>query len=153
MSEMAPPLGPSYLKELPLAPGDDRRVGLTAPQTMTDDLGEWWIALLWCERAGKLLRFRDLAPAQGIPAGSPLMRLGPGLSGALSGLIREESGRQQLRLRLGQPPADGEDPWQVPLTVLAAIGFEPARKATLRPSELAGTVLEAFREAVLRLSY
>jgi len=86
------------------------------------------------------------------PPGSPLLRLGPALAGTLSGLIMDEGGRQQLRLRLGQPPADETRPWAAPLTVLAGFRFEPARAATMRDSELAGTVLRAFREAILRLA-
>ncbi len=78
---------------------------------------------------------------------------GPGISGSLSGLILEENGRQQLRLRLGQPPANPEDPWHSPLVVILALRFEPARLLTMRDSEVAQTVLKAFKEAVLRLSY
>jgi hypothetical protein len=142
--------GPSYLKELELRPGEPFRVGMSAPQTMA---GEWWVALLWCDRDGLLVPFTDLAPSYGIPPGSPLMRLGPGLSGTLSGLILEENGRQQLRIRLGQPPADEERPWEAPAVILAALRFEPAREATMRGNELALTVLRAFRDALLRLAY
>ena len=42
-----PSPGPSYLRELDLRPGDSRRVGMTAPQTITDG---WWVSLLWCEQ-------------------------------------------------------------------------------------------------------
>lgn len=142
--------GPSYLRELELRPGDPHRVGMSQPQTLADG---WWITLLWCERAGSLATFSDLAPDYGIPPGSPLMRLGPGLSGTMSGLILEEGGRQQLRLRLGQPPSDDEAPWEAPLVVLAGFRFEPARVLTMRDNELAQTVLRAFRDALLRLSY
>jgi hypothetical protein len=141
--------GPSYLKEIELRPGEPLRVGMSAPQTMSDD---WWVAMLWCERDGFLARFSDLAPGHGIPPGSPLMRLGPGLSGTMSGLILEEGGRRQLRLRLGQPPADEEQPWEAPVAVLAGFRFEPARAATMRGNEPALTVLRAFRDALLRLS-
>lgn len=142
--------GPSYLRELELRPGDPHRVGMSQPQILAD---EWWIALLWCEREGGLATFSDLAPEYGIPPGSPLMRLGPGLSGTMSGLILEENGRQQLRLRLGQPPTDDEAPWDAPLVVLAGFRFEPARVLAMRDKELAQTVLRAFRDALLRLSY
>jgi hypothetical protein len=138
------------LRELELRPGDPHRVGMSQPQTLADG---WWITLLWCERAGSLATFSDLAPDYGIPPGSPLMRLGPGLSGTMSGLILEEDGRQQLRLRLGQPPSDDEAPWEAPLVVLAGFRFEPARVLTMRDNELAQTVLRAFRDALLRLSY
>jgi hypothetical protein len=121
-----------------------------APQTLADG---WWVTILWCEQDGSLLDFKDLAPDYGIPPGSPLLRLGPGLSGTLSGLILEENGRQQLRIRLGQPPRDEEAPWEAPLAVLVGFRFEPARQLAMRESELAATVLRAFRDSVLRLSF
>jgi hypothetical protein len=142
--------GPSYLREIDLRPGDPFRVGMTQPQVLADG---WWVALLWCESDGALAIFSDLAPDYGIPPGSPLMRLGPGLSGTMSGLILEEGGKQQLRLRLGQPPADPEAPWEAPLVVLAGFRFEPARTLTMRDNEIARTVLTAFRDSLLRLSY
>jgi hypothetical protein len=123
---------------------------MSPPQIVADG---WWVSLLWCEREGALLTFNDLAPDYGTPPGSPLLRLGPGLSGTLSGLILEENGRQQLRLRLGQPPADEGAPWDAPLAILAGFRFEPARRLAMRDSELAQTVLRAFRDALLRLSY
>lgn len=152
MSDPGPRLpspGPSYIKEMPLHEDGDLLVGMSAPQT----LEEWWLAMLWCERNHELIEFADLAPAYGIPPGSPLLRLGPGISGSLSGLILEEGGRQQLRLRLGQPPASEDDPWHAPLVVVLGVRFEPARVVTMRDSELAKTVLEGFREAVRRLSF
>ena len=144
-----PSPGPSYIKELPLQPDGGLLVGMSAPQKLEG----WWLAMLWCERDHSVIEFADLAPAHGIPPGSPLMRLGPGISGSLSGLILEEDGRQQLRLRLGQPPANPEAPWLAPLVVVLALRFEPARVLTMRDSEVAGTVLEGFREAVRRLSF
>jgi len=123
---------------------------MSQPQTIADG---WWVTLLWCEREGALLTFNDLAPDRGAPPGSPLLRLGPGLSGTLSGLVLEEDGRQQLRLRLGRPPEDEDAPWDAPLAVLAGFRFEPTRLLAMRDSELAETVLHAFRDAVLRLSY
>ena len=153
MSNTTPRLaspGPSYLRELELRPGDPKRVGMSQPQVLADG---WWVALLWCEEAGQLVAFKDLAPSYGSPPGSPLLRLGPGLSGTLSGLVLEENGRQQLRLRLGQPPQDEEAPWEAPLVALAGFRFEPARRLAMSDSELARTVLEAFRDSLLRLSY
>ena len=153
MTDPAPRLrapGPSYLKELELRPDEPFLVGMSAPQAMAH---EWWVTMLWCERNGNLVLFSDLAPDYGVPPGSPLLRLGPGLSGTLSGLILEEGGRQQLRLRLGQPAADEERPWEAPIAILAGFRFEPARAATMRGNELALTVLRAFRDALLRLSY
>lgn len=147
-SERLPSPGPSFLKELELRPGDPRRVGMTRPQTLAD---EWWVALLWCEDEGGVVPFRDLGPASGPPPGSPLLRLGPSFAGELSGLILEEDGRQQIRLRLGQPPADESRPWNAPLAVVAAIRFEPARQAAMRDTELAQAVQRAFRGAALSL--
>lgn len=145
-----PSPGPSFLRQIELRPGDVRRVGMSQPQVVAEG---WWVTLLWCEQDGMLLTFADLAPDYGTPPGSPLLRLGPGLSGTLSGLVLEENGRQQLRLRLGHPPDDEEAPWDAPLTVLAGFRFEPARMLAMRDSELAQTVLRAFRDALLRLSY
>jgi len=144
-----PSPGPSFLRELPIKPGDDRLVGMAQPRLLEG----WWVTLMWCERNGELMYFSDLAPDYGIPPGSPLLRLGPGLSGTLSGLVMEEGGRQQLRLRLGQPAPDEEAPWEAPLAVVAGFRFEPARTLTMRETELAETVLKAFRDALLRLSY
>ncbi len=112
----------------------------------------WWLSLLWVAEGGELAEFRDLASSAGPPAGPPLLRLGPAFAGALSGLILEEDGRQQLRLRPGQPPADETRPWEAPLAVLAALRFEPARAATMRPNELGQAVLVAFRRGVEALA-
>ena len=144
-----PSPGPSFLREIAIKPGDDRLVGMAQPSMVEG----WWVTMMWCERNGELLSFSDLAPSYGIPPGSPLLRLGPGLSGTLSGLVMEEGGRQQLRLRLGQPPAVEDAPWEAPLAVVAGFRFEPARTLTMRETELAQTVLQAFRDALLRLSY
>ena len=74
--------------------------------------------------------------------------MGPALTGALSGLIREEDDRLAIRLAPVVPPDDPARPWRFPLVVRAAFGFEPARAATLRTNELADLVLGAFRRAV-----
>jgi len=122
---------------------------MSQPQIIADG---WWVALFWCEADGRLVEFRDFSPTPEPPPGSPLLRLGPALAGTLSGLILEEGGRQQLRLRLGQPPVGETRPWEAPLTVLAGFRFEPARAAAMRDNELAQTVLRAFLEAILRLA-
>ncbi len=92
--------------------------------------------------------FRDVAPDAGPPPDPPLARLGPAISGALSGLILEDGGRLQMRLGLVHPPDDPARPWRVPLAVRAAFRFEPARAATMGANELAETVLTGFRRAV-----
>lgn len=112
----------------------------------------WWIALMWVADDEGVVSFRDVAPAAGPPPEPPLGRLGPALSGALSGLILEDAGRLQLRVGALVPPDDPERPWRAPLAVRAAFRFEPARAATMRPNELAETVLAAFRRSVERLA-
>jgi len=108
----------------------------------------WWLALLWITDDEGVVSFRDAAPASGPPPDPPLARLGPAISGALSGLILEDAGRLQLRVAGLVPPDDPDRPWRAPLAVRAAFRFEPARAATMRPNELADTVLGAFRKAV-----
>ena len=73
------------------------------------------------------------------------------MAGNLSGLIAEENGRLGIRLGPVAPPDDPTRPWRSPLAVRAALRFEPARAVTMRPNELAATVLEAFARAVERL--
>ena len=91
---------------------------------------------------------RDLAPSAGPPADPPLARLGPSLAGALSGMILEESGRLSIRIATVIPADDPTRPWRVPAAIRAAFKWEPARAATMRPNELAETVLAAFRRSV-----
>jgi hypothetical protein len=99
-----------------------------------------------------VLTFRDLAPKAGPPAEPPLARLGPAISGALSGLILEDAGRLQMRLGLIKPPDRPDRPWLAPVAVRAAFRFEPARAATMSVNELAETVLTGFRRGVEGLS-
>jgi hypothetical protein len=108
----------------------------------------WWLAVLWVVDEAGVVSFRDVAPLAGPPPDPPLARLGPAVSGALSGLILEDAGRLQMRLALIAQPDDATRPWRVPLAVRAAFRFEPARAATMRPNELAETVLGGFRNAV-----
>ncbi len=126
--------------------GDRRyRAGVAEPTTMADD---WWVGLLWVADETGLVMFRQVAPEAGPPADPPLFRLGPLVAGALSGMILEEGGRQLLRLRLGVPPPDERLPWEAPLVVLSAFKWEPMRAATMRPTEIAESVLAAFRRSV-----
>jgi hypothetical protein len=108
----------------------------------------WWLAVLWVADDDGVVSFRDVAPAAGPPPEPPIARLGPGLSGALSGLILEDAGRLQVRVVPVVPPDDEARPWRAPLAVRTAFRFEPARAAAMRPNELAETVLTAFRRAV-----
>ncbi len=112
----------------------------------------WWLTLLWVADDDGVVSFRDVGPAGGPPPDPPLARLGPSVAGALSGLILEDAGRLQLRLGGLVPPDDPTRPWRAPLAVRAAFRFEPARAATMRPNELAETVLAGFRRAVEGLS-
>jgi hypothetical protein len=144
-----PPPGPSFLREQEVIVGDRvLRAGMSRPSDTSDG---WWIALMWVTDDQGVVMFRDVAPAAGPPPDPPLGRLGPALSGALSGLILEDAGRLQLRVGALVPPEDPARPWRAPLAVRAAFRFEPARAATMRPNELAETVLAAFRRSVERL--
>jgi hypothetical protein len=108
----------------------------------------WWLAILWVTDVAGVVSFRDVAPDNGPPPDPPLNRLGPQISGALSGLILEDGGRLQMRLGLVQPPDDPSRPWRVPLAIRTAFRFEPARAAAMRPNELAEMVLTGFRRSV-----
>jgi hypothetical protein len=141
-----PPPGPSFLREHEVRVGDrPLRAGMARPSEAPDG---WWMALMWVTDDAGVVSFRDVAPASGPPPDPPLARLGPALSGALSGMILEDAGRLQMRVGMLVPPDDPERTWRAPLAVRAAFRFEPARAATMRPNELADTVLAAFRRSV-----
>jgi hypothetical protein len=141
-----PPPGPSYLREQTIRVGDRTlRAGMGRPTEAPDG---WWLTVVWVADDDGVVSFRDVAPAAGPPPDPPLARLGPGISGALSGLILEDAGRLQMRLGLIAPPDDPTRPWRAPLAIRAAFRFEPARAATMRSNELAETVLAAFQRAI-----
>jgi len=119
--------------------------GMSQPSTAPDG---WWLAVLWVADAEGVIPFWQAGPAAGPPPDPPLARLGPAVAGALSGLIAEEAGRLGIRLGPIAPPDDPTRPWRSPLAVRAAFRFEPARVATMRPNELASTVLDAFARSV-----
>ena len=125
------------------------RAGMSRPSDAPDG---WWLAVLWVADDDGVVSFRDAASSAGPPPDPPLARLGPAISGAMSGLILEDAGRLQVRLAALVPPDDPTRPWRAPLAVRAAFRFEPARAATMRPNELAEMVLAAFRRAVEGLS-
>ena len=108
--------------------------------------------MIWVTDADGVVSFRDVAPAAGPPPDPPLARLGPSVSGALSGMILEDDGRLQMRLGLIAQPDDQTRPWRVPLAIRVAFRFEPARVATMRPNELGETVLTGFVGAIERLN-
>jgi hypothetical protein len=141
-----PPPGPSFLREHEVRIGDRAlRAGMARPSEAPDG---WWMALMWVTDDDGVVSFRDVAPTSGPPPDPPLARLGPALSGALSGFILEDAGRLQSRVGLLVPPDDPERTWRAPLAIRAAFRFEPARAATMRANELADTVLAAFRRSV-----
>jgi hypothetical protein len=144
--DQLPPPGPSFLREQSVRIGDRTfRAGMSRPTEAPDG---WWLAILWVVDADGVVSFRQVAPEAGPPADPPLGRLGPSISGALSGLILEDAGRLQMRLGLIKPPDQADRPWLAPLAVRAAFRFEPARAATMSANELAETVLTGFRRAV-----
>jgi hypothetical protein len=150
MPERLPAPGPSFLREHEVRVGDRTlRAGMSRPSDAPDG---WWMAILWVTDDEGVIPFTEVGPAAGPPPDPPLARLGPAISGALSGLILEDAGRLQLRLGTVVPPDDPARPWRTPVAVRAAFRFEPARAATMRPNELADTVLAAFRRAVEGLS-
>jgi len=146
MPERLPPPGPSFLREQDVRVGDRLlRAGMGRPSALPDD---WYLCVLWVADETGIVAFSDVAPAAGPPADPPLARLGPAITGELAGLIREEGGRLAVRLGPVVPPDDPARPWRCPLAVRAALGLEPMRAATMRPNELASTVLTAFRRGV-----
>lgn len=141
-----PPPGPSYLREQPIRiAGRSFRAGMGRPSEAPDG---WWMAVMWVADDEGVIGFREVAPDAGPPPDPPLARLGPAVGGALSGLILEDGGRLQMRLGMIAPADDPTRPWRAPLAIRAAFRFEPARAATMRPNEVAETVLAAFRRAV-----
>jgi hypothetical protein len=144
--EPLPPPGPSFVREQTVRIGD--RSYLAGMARPTDAPDGWWMAVLWVVDDAGVVTFRQVAPDAGPPPDPPLARLGPGISGALSGLILEDGGRLQMRLGLIQPPDQQDRPWLTPLALRVAFRFEPARAAAMRPNELAETVLTGFRRAV-----
>jgi len=138
--------GPSFLKTHDVRIGDRvLAAGMTQPTTGPDG---WWLGVLWVADDDGVVSFTDVAPRGGPPPDPPLARLGPALTGALSGLIREEDGRLAIRLAPVVSPDDPARPWRTPLAIRAALGFEPARAAALGTNALADLVLGGFRRAV-----
>ena len=146
MPDRLPPPGPSFIREHPVRVADRTlRAGMSKPSDAPDG---WWLAIVWVSDDEGVVSFRDVAPAAGPPPDPPLGRLGPAISGALSGLILEDAGRLQMRLGLIAPPDDPARPWRVPLALRIAFRFEPARAMAMRPNELAETVLAGFVRAI-----
>jgi len=141
-----PSPGPSFLREQELRVGDRAlHAGMSRPSTGPDG---WWLAVLWVRDDEGIVAFRDVAPPAGPPPDPPLARLGPAISGGLSGLILEDGGRLAIRLGLIAPPDEPDRPWRCPLAIRAGFRWEPARAATMPPNLLATEVLTAFRRSV-----
>ena len=146
MPDRLPSPGPSFLREYPVRLADRTvTAGMGRPSEAPDG---WWLAVVWVADADGVVSFRDVAPVSGPPPDPPLARLGPAVSGALSGFILEDAGRLQMRLGLIAPPVDPTRPWRAPLAIRAAFRFEPARVAAMRPNELAETVLAGMVRAI-----
>lgn len=144
--EPLPPPGPSYVREQTVRIGDRAyRAGMSRPTEAPDG---WWLAVLWVVDDAGVVTFRQVAPDAGPPPDPPLARLGPAISGALSGMILEDAGRLQMRLGLIQPADQPDRPWLAPLALRAAFRFEPARAAAMGANQLAETVMAGFRRAV-----
>jgi len=144
MPRLRPPAA-SFIREHEVVLGDRRlRAGIDRPT----EIEGWWLAVLWVADDDGIVLCRDAAPAAGPPPDPPHARLGPPLSGSLSGFVLEDGGRQQLRLRLPVPPDDDDHPWSAPLVIQLAVRWEPARAASLTPNKLADVALAAFRRAV-----
>ena len=145
MPDRLQPPAASFIREHEVQVGELRlRAGIDRPT----EIEEWWLAVLWVADDEGIVPCRTVAPAAGPPADPPHVRLGPLLSGGLSGFVLEDGGRQQLRLRLPVPPPDAAHPWAAPLVVQLAVRWEPARVAGLTPAKLADVALAAFRRAV-----
>jgi hypothetical protein len=141
-----PPPGPSFIREQDVRIGDRRlHAGMSRPTSGPD---EWWLTVLWVADDEGVASFADVAPPSGPPADPPLARLGPAIAGALSGLIREESGRLAVRLTPVVAPEDPTRPWRCPLAVRAAFKWEAVRQAALPSTQLAELVLTGFRGSV-----
>lgn len=146
MPQRLPAPGPSYLRELPVRSGEQRyRLGMARPFDAPDG---WWATLVWVADDEGVIPFAQLAPSAGPPPDPPLARLGPAVSGSLSGLILEDAGRLGIKLALAAQPEDPTRPWRVAAAMRVAFRFEPARVATMGPNQLAGQVLDAFRVAL-----
>lgn len=117
---------------------------MTRPSEAPDG---WWLTIVWLADEAEVVALREVAPAAGPPPDPPLSRLGPAVSGALSGLIAEQDGRLGIRLGMVAPPDDPTRPWRAPAAIRVAIRFEPARVLAMRPNELADQVIEAFRRS------
>src|SRR5674476_1586411 len=90
-----PPPGPSFLRVHEVVLGERRlRAGMDRPT----EIEGWWLAVFWVADADGIVTCRAAAPAAGPPPDPPLARLGPLLSGGLSGFVLEDEA--------GEPPGE-----------------------------------------------
>ena len=140
-----PTAGPSYLREHEVRIGIARSEPGWRARRRRQTAGGWRCVVT--DDDG-VVSFCDVAPASGPPPDPPLARLGPALSGALSGFSSKMPADSRCGSRMLVPPDDPEQTWLAPLAVRRGFRFEPARAATMRANELADTVLGAFRRSV-----
>jgi hypothetical protein len=147
MTSRLPVPGPSFVREEPVsarAGGRSLTAGVAVPSVMDDG---WWLTHMWVADGEGVVEASAVAPAAGPPPGTPLEALGPRLAGALSGLIAEDGGRQQIRLRM--PPSEDESrPWERPMLFMLAVRWDAVRAMTLSKDELARELLRGFAAAV-----
>jgi hypothetical protein len=151
MAIRMPVPGVSFMRERtirlhagPLVSGEPVSIAMGRPSTTEDG---WWMTHAWLHDADGVIDTRRIAPRAGPPPAPPLLIMGPVFAGALSGLIAQEGGRQQVRLRL-HPAPDESRPWERPLIVQIAIRWDPLTTATMRANALAAEALEALARAV-----
>ena len=126
--ERLPLPGPSFLRQRELRAGDRTyTVGMARP---TDGPDGWWLAIVWVADGESVIPLRDLAPEAGPPPEPPLARLGPAVSGALSGLILEDAGRLQMRLATIVPADDPTRPWRAPAALRKSRGRARGRRSS-----------------------
>jgi hypothetical protein len=143
--------GPSYVRGEtvrlhagPNDPGHTVALGMTQPTSTEED---WWLVVMWASDEDEIVSLRDIAPKAGPPPGPPLLTVGPLFTGALSGLLAEENGRQALRLRLPGPDSEGT-PWDRPLVLQVALKWDPVRATTMTANQRAREALRAFGRAI-----
>lgn len=140
----------SFVRERQVVLGDRVvRLGMARPSTTEDG---WWLAVAWVADEAGVVPWDELAPSAAASPVPPLARIGPLVSGFLSGLIVEQNGRLGIRLGPIVPPPDAAQPWRAPAAIRAAFLFEPVRAAAIPPNELAATVVDALAGALESLA-
>jgi hypothetical protein len=117
----------------------------------TDGPDGWWLAILWVVDDTGVVSFRDAAPRAGLPPDPPLARLGPPISGALSGLISRKAAGSRCGSARSAARTDLDWPWLAPIAVRAAFRFEraPRRCPAMRSARRSDRLSAGDRRAVL----